>query len=334
MIIEVLHDQFDTGPSGSVREDELDNLVQARAVSEALRSLGHKAGETPLGLDLSRTAQAFRTRRPELVFNLVESCDGQARLAHLAPCLLESLGLPFTGCGSYPLFVAADKLRVKELLRLAGVPSPPWYTEKRLERETKDVSGAFIVKPVYEHGSVGLHQDGVVQVNSRTELLNILRERGRAANLLYFAEAYVDGREFNISLLEMDKRPVALPPAEILFEDFAPGQARIVGYEAKWDKDSHAYGHTPRSFDFPKTDNTLLRDLKSLALACWVLFEMTGYARVDLRVDAQGRSYVIDVNPNPCIAPDAGFAASALQAGMDFTALVGAVVKAAPRASY
>jgi D-alanine-D-alanine ligase len=330
MIVEVLHDLLPSGPgNGEAREDELDNLVQARAVGAALRSLGHEVRETPLGLDLDAVAESLRSAPPDLVFNLVESCGGQARLAHLAPSLLEALGLPLTGCGSYPVFVAADKLRVKELLRIAGVPSPPWYTARRLTREEREVCGTFIVKPIYEHGSVGLNEDAVVEVRSRAELLNLLRQRRKASGLEYFAEGFVEGREFNVALLETDGRPRVLPPAEILFEGFAPGQQRILGYEAKWDKDSFAYGHTPRTFEFGEDDAVLLRDIKSLAMACWVLFEMRGYARVDLRVDAGGRPFVIDVHPNPCIAPDAGLAAAAERVGMDYETLVGTVVRAA-----
>ncbi|MGE4291500.1 MAG: D-alanine--D-alanine ligase [Desulfovibrio sp.] len=329
MIVEVLHDLLSGNPHGDAREDELDNLVQARAVGGALRSLGHEVRETALGLDLDAVANNLRGTPPDLVFNLVESCGGQARLAHLAPSLLEALDLRLTGCGSYPVFVAADKLRVKELLRIAGVPSPPWYTVRRLVREEREVSGTFIVKPIYEHGSVGLNEDAVVETRSRAELLGLLRERRAATGLDYFAEGYVEGREFNVALLETDGRPRVLPPAEILFEGFGADRQRILGYEAKWDKDSYAYGHTPRTFEFSEGDNVLLRDIKSLALACWVLFEMRGYARVDLRVDAGGRPFVIDVNPNPCIAPDAGLAAAAERVGMDYASLVGAVVRAA-----
>lgn len=325
MIIAVLHDLLPP----DMREDELDNLVQARAVSSALRTLGHQVHEAALGMNLDATAKELQEQAPQLVFNLVESCGGQARLAHLAPSLLDALGLPHTGCGSYPVFVAADKLRVKELLRIAGVPSPPWYTSKRLAREEREVTGTFIVKPVYEHGSVGLGADAVVEIRSRAELHGLLRDRLQSTGLEYFAEGYVEGREFNIALLETDGRPRVLPAAEILFEGFEAGQHRILGYDAKWEKDSFAYGHTPRTFDFVQDDAVLLRDIKSLAMACWVLFEMRGYARVDLRVDETGRPFVIDVNPNPCIAPDAGFAAAAQQAGMDYTALVGAVVQAA-----
>ena len=154
-----------------------------------------------------------------------------------------------------------------------------------------------------------------------------------------FAEAYIEGREFNLSLLASEDskgRPVSvgrgkpcpevLPPAEIRFDSYPAGKVRVVGYRSKWDEDSFEFTHTPRSFDFPDCDNALLVDLKDLALRCWELFDLRGYARVDFRVDGAGRPWILEVNANPCLSPDAGFAAAAARAGLPFTEVLNRII--------
>ena len=117
-----------------------------------------------------------------------------------------------------------------------------------------------------------------------------------------------------------------LPPAEIVFDGYPPGKPRIVGYRAKWDAESFEYRHTVRSFEFERRDAPLVDSLRSLALRCWELFGLRGYARVDFRVDAAGRPWILEVNANPCLSPDAGFAAAAARAGLSFERVVERIV--------
>ena len=133
-----------------------------------------------------------------------------------------------------------------------------------------------------------------------------------------FVERYIDGREFNLSLLasEEGQNVEVLPPAEIAFVDFPPGKPRIVGYAAKWRRDSYEYSHTPRQFGAERTEPLLAHMLSDLARQCWALFGLRGYARVDFRVDRWNRPWVIEINGNPCLSPDAGFMAAAKEAGL------------------
>ena len=110
--------------------------------------------------------------------------------------------------------------------------------------------------------------------------------------------------------------PQVLPPAEIDFGDFPPDKPRIVGYQAKWDDESFEYHHTPRRFEFPSTDRALLAELSRLAADCWHQFGLRGYVRVDFRVDRDGRPWILEVNSNPCLSLDAGFAAAVQRAGI------------------
>ncbi|MCB1814375.1 MAG: hypothetical protein KDK04_22030, partial [Candidatus Competibacteraceae bacterium] len=138
-----------------------------------------------------------------------------------------------------------------------------------------------------------------------------------------------DGREFNLALLEGPQGMTLLPPAEIVFHDYPPGKPRIVGYAAKWDEHSFEFQNTPRRFDFAAADQPLLRQLNELAQRCSALFGLRGYARVDFRVDAHNQPWVLEINTNPCLSPDAGFAAALAQAGLSLRAAVAHIVTAA-----
>jgi D-alanine-D-alanine ligase len=119
-----------------------------------------------------------------------------------------------------------------------------------------------------------------------------------------------------------------MPPAEMTFRGYPPGKPRIVDYAAKWHAQSFEFNNTVRRFDFPPEDAPLLGRLAEAAQACSRVFGLTGYARVDCRVDAEGRPFVLEVNVNPCLSPDAGFAAATVRAGLDMTAVVARIVAA------
>jgi D-alanine-D-alanine ligase len=178
------------------------------------------------------------------------------------------------------------------------------------------------VKPVWEDASVGIDDESVIDAGSRDELRLAMAARREKVGGEVFAETYIDGREFNLSLLGDRNHPRVLPAAEIEFVNFPGGKPRIVGYAAKWDESSFEYRATARRFDFPAADAPLLSRLGDLAVECWRCFGLSGYARVDFRVDAAGRPFVLEVNANPCLSPDAGFQAAASRAGLSFCTVV------------
>jgi D-alanine-D-alanine ligase len=329
MRIAVVHNAVPTDSA----PDEQDVLVQADAVTDALRELGHKAVRMACGLNLSRVQSELRSIGPQMVFNLVESLDGTGRLIHLFPSLLDAMVMPYTGAGAEALMLTSNKLLAKSLMESAGLPTPAWIASRAarslgLFRRPRENPGRWIVKSVWEHASVGLDAEAVLEIASYRLLDNLLEERSPRLGGACFAEAFIDGREFNLSLLEDPDGPRILPPAEIIFEGFEPGQARIVDYQAKWDPDSYAYHHTPRCFDFDAADEGLLEELRSLAQECWHLFGLRGYARVDFRVDRRGRPWILEINANPCLSADAGFAAAVHRAGLSLTEAVGRIVEA------
>jgi D-alanine-D-alanine ligase len=326
MRVAVLHDLLPE----EVRPDEEDTLAQAEFVAEELASMGHAAELVPLGLDLDNAGRAFEGKRPDLVFNLVESVGGKARLLHLAPALLDALRLRYTGCPTEALFLTTNKCLAKRLLALRGLPTPAWVTVDDLESSARVAGGRWIVKSVHEEASVGLEDDAVLEACG-PKLLQILTERAPRLGDDAFAEAYVEGREFNLSLLETEAGVRVLPAAETLFVDYAPGKPRIVGYAAKWREESYEYNHTPRRFGAERTEPLLARMLHDLARQCWTLFGLRGYARVDFRVDEWSRPWILEVNANPCLSPDAGFMAAAKEARLTPADVLRRIVEAGGR---
>ena len=267
------------------------------------------------------------------MFNLVESLDGKGCLIHLFPALLDAMGLPYSGAHTEAIWLTnpqGDGQRAHVASRIA---------DPALDRT---LSAGFAVVALFAAsmrfkalpGSAGSSNpygsmprwdwrpDNVVEDACDQSLEQTMQRRAPSLGGVCFAEVFVEGREFNLSVLAGPKGPQVLPPAEIIFEGFGAGQPRIVGYRAKWDVNSDDYHRTPRRFDFGTEDNPLLDELQALALQAWQLFGLRGYARVDFRVDEQGRPWILEINANPCLSPDAGFAAALARAGIDFTLAV------------
>lgn len=307
--------------------DELDALVQVNAVSEALQDLRHEISSLPFSICLKETIDALDVIRPDFVFNLVETVQGRGRLIHMAPTVLDHLRVAYTGSNTEAIFLTSNKLLAKRLMQSSGLPTPPWMPLHEIRNDLPALFSTCIVKSVWEHASIGLEETSVVSTNDRAFLLNIMEDSRNALGGECFAEAYVDGREFNVSLLAAGDSPEVLPPAEILFDAFPPRKPRVIGYRAKWEPESFEYTHTPRTFEFGPKDKGLLSLLADRARECWSLFGLRGYARMDFRVDGNGIPWIIDVNANPCLSPDAGFIAASEAAGIPVQQVMERIVR-------
>jgi len=296
---------------------DADTLVQLETALSALETLGHVAVALPFEADLAGLRAGLASLEAEVAVNLVEAVEGSARLIHLAPAMLEHLGVPVTGAGSLAMLLSSDKLLAKERLTQRGIPTPAWLAPP--DRFTGQFQpGRFIVKPIREHASLGLDEGAILHADSVSQLNDGILRRERQVGLECFAEVYVHGREFNLSMLSAADGTGAdvLPLAEMRFEGYSPERPRVLDYKAKWDEDSAEYQATRRAFGLERSDPGLAGRLRGIALACWDAFGLRGYARVDVRVDDSGVIFVIDVNANPCLSPDAGFMAAAGQEGI------------------
>jgi D-alanine-D-alanine ligase len=308
--------------------DESDVIIQAQAVADALIEIGHQPVSVMCDLDLKRLKERLGEIQPDMVFNLVESLDGYGNLIYLVPCLLYSMGIPYTGSPSESIFLSSHKLMAKERMQMVNLPTPAWigpypqdvsswfrddFSPEKREKTT------WIIKSVWEHGSIGLDNQAIFdEKTGNKSVKEYLHKRALQLNDMCFAEQYIEGREFNISLLSGPEGHEVLPHAEILFDEYDNSRLRIVDYAAKWDDKSYEYHHTPRCFDFPATDKSLLTELSTIAIQCWQVFGLEGYARIDFRVDDNKIPRILEVNTNPCLSPDAGFTAAVEHAGLSF----------------
>jgi D-alanine-D-alanine ligase len=324
----VLHQEIADG----TRLDELDTLVQLEQVSSALKELGWNVATLATGLDLAATLDSVRSINPACVFNLVESLGGEGRLIHFIPALLQAYGIPFTGCSGDAVYLSSHKLLAKAVMGQRGIATPasfstasPSTADCSLSQAATDAQGQWIVKSVWEHASFGM-DDGCV-VDSIAAAQKRIADSTRRYGGEWFAEQFVAGREFNISVLEQDGSPQILPMAEMTFVDYPADKPKIVGYAAKWDPDAPEFHATCR--EFPVLSEELFKALQQAVLHCWEGFGLGGYARVDFRVDEAGKPWVLEVNSNPCIAADAGFIAAAQRAGLSQGQVVEHIVQAA-----
>jgi D-alanine-D-alanine ligase len=312
-------------PAPGAPLDSVDILAQVSSVAAALRALGYEPLELPFSLDFESLRRRLAELRPAVVVNLVEAVEEDGRLCHLAPQLLEFFGVRFTGCPSRAMYLTTDKLLAKERFLALGIDTPPWLS-LRGEHQFED-GAAYVIKAVAEDASIGIEGDGaVVRGFGREALLAELRRRSQQRGREQFAERYIGGREFNIALLGTEEAPELMPVAELLFpETWRDKPYKIFDYASKWDEASEAF-HTDRCYDFTGRDLETVQRIREISARCWRGFQFKGYARADFRVDEGGRPWLLELNANPGIAPDSGFAAAVERSGLTFTGVIEKIV--------
>ena len=321
----ILHDEV----YADARIDEIEVLEQAQAVSAVLQRAGYTTALASFSADSTVATARLHAAAPDVVVNLVETVERSMRGTDAAPLLLAKLGIPFTGSSAQALRNSTNKLLAKRILVDAGLPTPPFWLRDDLRCAGSMVAGRWIVKSVWEHGSVGLEESSVIDTGSAAELSDAITARLDDLGGAGYAEAYIDGREFNVALLQCEAGIKVLPIAETAFRDWPAARPRVVGWRAKWAEGSFEYGHTVRNYEFAAGDASLIGELTGLARRCWDAFRLAGYARVDFRVDSGGRPWIIDVNANPTLAPGAGYAAAVARSGRTLDEAVLAILASA-----
>jgi D-alanine-D-alanine ligase len=308
--------------------------ASALAVRDALRAADFDAELVGMqGHDVFAVFARLLDDRPDLVFNLVESMAGESRNEACVPPLLELFKLPYTGSDALALGSCLHKDRAKELLVARGVPTPPSRVlgANDLEDASLDrLDYPWFVKLVHEDASVGIEADNVAR--DRAGLVARARALIREYRQPVIAERYIEGREVNVTLIGNGADLAVLPLHEIDFAAMPPGRPRIVSYAAKWDESHVDYAGT-KPVPLRGVAAPVVARIEEVARAAWAALGLRDYGRVDLRIDEHGQPFVIDVNPNCDISPDAGVARSAAAAGLDYPALIRRIVDAAWRRS-
>lgn len=305
----------------------------ARAVRQAVSDYGHDAelvgvhGRRDLGALLERLSGA---ERPELVFNLVESLDGDTRNESLVPSLLDLYGIPYTGPSALTIGLCLHKDRCKHVLRGHDIATPPSLVVRHLAElgdpslraRLERLAYPYFLKLTREDASIGIEASNVVADPSA--FLARARELLERYQQPVLAEAFVAGREVNVTLVGNEGELEVLPLFEIDFGAMPAGRPNIISYAAKWDESHVDYGGSmPRPMD--EVGEDVADAIRATARAAFLALGLRDFGRVDLRVDEDGTPWVIDVNPNCDLSPDAGVARTALHAGLAYPALIGRI---------
>jgi D-alanine-D-alanine ligase len=292
---------------------EADVLHTVEFVAAALAQAGwevHTLGisDDPLPL-MRRVAEG----RPDVVFNLYEGTALRSETEIYAAGLLDWLRLPYTGARPAAMLLARDKVLAKRLFRAEGLPTADFVAVTDITAPVPVSRWPVFVKPATQDASVGIDHGSVV--SSAAELAGRLRWLAKQFPPPYLIESYLPGREFNVGIID-DPDPVVLPIAEILFDRSHTDLWPIVSYKSKWEpgsrEDLAAVPHCPA-----EVDADLQRRLSDLALSAYRLLGCRDYARVDLRTDAEGEPFILEVNPNPDFSPQAGLARALKVSGRD-----------------
>ena len=311
--------------SRNPKDDELDVLDQVKLVKRALVKLRYTVVEYQIDLNLQKAIRDIKKINPGFIFNLAETLNNRGEFAYIPAAILNYLNIPYSGNPLIPLFFAANKVLAKKELVRIGIKTPSWATLDQLN--CLDRTKKYIVKPIWEEGSLGLDEDSVFNGSDKT----FIKKLKSLNKDYYFVEEFIDGREFNVSIMGTKKGPVVLPLAEMTFLRYPEGKPKIMGYTAKWKEDSFEYSHTRRTFNIPSSDIDLKKEIVGICEKCWKEFGFKGYVRIDFRVTEKKEPLVIDLNLNPCISPSGGFVAATEKKGLKFIDVISNIIEEAHR---
>jgi D-alanine-D-alanine ligase len=306
-------------PRQGALADELDVLDQVDHIEKHLVELGISVYRKGITEKFMSEVEELLKEKPDFVFNLVESINNKGELIYFVPALLSLHSIPYSGISFEAIFLTTNKTICSKMMKTAGINNPGSYLPSQLN--TLIPGRKYIVKPIWEDGSLGITDKSVFECKPGFE-----EKLAGLDDAHWFIEDFIDGREFNISVLAGKEGPEVLPPAEIVFVNYGNDRPRIIDFKAKWEMESFEYINTVREFPGSQLSDKLLANLRDAALSCWNLFNLKGYARVDVRTDDAGNVFVIEINGNPCISPDGGFVAATREAGYAFTEVLQRII--------
>ena len=327
MNVSVLYNQPTLPPDHPDYGQEAGVLEAVEGVERALASAGHASARLAVAGEPLAIADALRHARADVIVNLCEGLGGVGGGESQVTGLLELSGMAFTGSGSECLSLVLHKARTKWLLRGAGLPTAPFRYVASADPLAAEAfapllqSGPVIVKPAHEDASLGIGPESVVR-DAPALLAQIDRVRGRYGDVI--VEQFLAGREFNVGIIALPE-PTLLPLAEI---EYQPGASGLVSYDAKWTPGTADYGGTPVRCP-AHVSQALAAEIGRVSLAAFHRTGARDYARVDLRLDADERVYLLEVNANPDISPSAGLARAILASGVAYDEFILRLVETA-----
>jgi D-alanine-D-alanine ligase len=308
------------------REGAREHDVAVDHVAEALKELGHRPSILGIHGDLGKFIRGIKRRKPDLLFNLMETF-GDSELGCVGVVgLLDLLGVPYTGGGPGEFYLQEDKALTKKLLAFDHIPYPDFAVfSQNADLETGgNLRMPLFVKPLRMDASIGIDCKSLVHsAREMMERVVQIHEKVRDAALV---EEYIEGREFYLGVLG-NKDTVAFPPIEMDFSGMPDGAPRILDSKAKWQEGSKEYRGTQAVL--PELPDELKARLQKVALDAARALRVRDYGRIDMRLTDTGEIYVIEANASCYLEKSSEFARAAEAAGLDYPTLIGRIINAA-----
>jgi D-alanine-D-alanine ligase len=320
-------DEVDLVPE-AVDMSEYGVLDEVRSVERALKPLEHNTRIVPFALDINNLIDELRTHRPDIIFNLCESVDGDPTQEMNIASLYELMKVPYTGSRAFTLGLALNKPLVKSILNHHGIPTAKHFVANT--SSNLHINGhkfPMIVKPSREDASIGICNESIVsnkeELRKRIEF--VLDEHKQPA----LVEEYIEGREINVSVVGNEEL-ITFPISEIDFSLLPEEYPKIISYNSKWMYKTVEFECTKAVCPAQNLTKTELRTIQETAKEVYRLLGAADYARVDMRFK-DGIPYVLELNPNPDIASDVpedtGFTRSAKAHGWEYEHLIQQIIK-------
>ena len=305
-------------------EEEIAEIVNA------LQKEGFDAFGGNLQNRFENLVDILKVRKPDVVFNLVESFYHSPLKEMMVTGVYEMLGIPYTGSPPLTLGVCQRKGLTKQILLANGIPTPRFKLVVHKSVSSRHgLRYPLIVKPAREDGSIGVEDESVVYT---------LRELRRRCEYISdefhqpaIVEEFIDGRELNVSILGSEE-PLVLPISEVDFSTMPESFKNIVTYQAKWEPRHETY-HRTIPICPARLTKKIERGVQAVALTAFRIMGCRDYARIDMRLDKKNKPFVLEVNPNPHLSEGMGLMRSAETHGFSFGQTLGMIVEFARRRS-
>lgn len=290
-------------------------------VITGLRELGHEVQKLGLYDDLTPLRQAIQDFKPHIVFNLLDEFRGEAMLDQNVVSYLELVQVPYTGCNPRGLMLARDKALSKQILHYHRIRVPRFAVVppgRKLKRKPARLDYPLIVKSQIEEASYGIAEASIVYNDEKlAERVEFMHAKVGTALIL---EQYIDGRELYVGVLG-NKRLLVLPVWELEIRRLRADAPKIATRSVKWNlkyQKRRGVKIGPARNLSPELERLLVRTTKRI----YRLLQLSGYARIDFRLDAEGQPYFLEANPNADIAYGDEFAEAAEAAGIEYESLL------------
>jgi len=298
---------------------ETEFLKNIEIIKKSLQKKYKNVSSLGFNGNIPQVISRLQNYSPDLIFNFVESVEGNSYYESYAAGLYDILGYEYTGNIPSSLSNCLVKSRTKVILDSFGITTPDYFIasfgEKFPSEEKFTLQFPVILKLANEDASIGISEFSVAKdYKTAAERVSYLFKKFHQDVII---EEYIDGREINAAVLGGKLMPLS----EIMFDGLPKNLPKIITYEAKWSPNSVYYKHTtPRCP--AKVNSALKKKIEKLAIDSYNALECRDYARVDIRISKRNVPYVIEVNPNPDISPDSGFVRSAAAYGLNYDKLL------------